>query len=286
MKLVILSGRSGAGKSVALRVLEDSGYYCVDNLPLSLLGHLLQSLESHQTQIAVSLDIRNLPSEQLDLNQLRQHLPAAIDAQIVFLDADDDTLLRRYSETRRLHPLSHDGKPLAVAIAEEKRRLSPLAQQADHHIATDNLSVYELADAIRSRLLDAEPTELTVVFESFGFKYGMPKQADFIFDVRFLPNPHWEPELRPYTGLDMPVVDFFSRHDDVQRFIDSTETYLANWLPLLQRNNRAYLTIAIGCTGGKHRSVYIAEKLQQRFSKRHNIVSCSHRELDQSGSAS
>ncbi|WP_298440935.1 RNase adapter RapZ [uncultured Ferrimonas sp.] len=283
MKLVILSGRSGAGKTVALRVLEDLGYYCVDNLPMALLLQLLQSLEGQHEAVAVSLDIRNLPQEQLDLGELRKRIPAGIDAQIYFLDAKDDSLMRRYSETRRLHPLSRGGLPLANAIKQERELLSPLAQDADHHIMTDNLSVYDLADQVRSRLLGQTQDEMMVVFESFGFKHGMPKQADYMFDVRFLPNPHWEPELRAYTGLEKPVADFFLQHDSVTRFIDGTERFILNWLPMLERNNRAYLTVAIGCTGGKHRSVYIAEQLSARFSQHRDGVSVRHRELQQHG---
>lgn len=280
MKLIILSGRSGAGKSVALRVFEDQGYYCVDNLPVALLLQLLQNLEGSHEQVAVSLDIRNLPEQELDLKSLRAHIPAGIDAQLFFLDASDECLMRRYSETRRIHPLSKGGVPLAKAIENERERLAGLAQNADHHIQTDNLSVYDLADQVRTRLLGQSDTEMILVFESFGFKHGMPKQADYLFDVRFLPNPHWEPELRSYTGLQQPVIDFFSKHGSVARFIDATERFILNWLPMLERNNRAYLTVAIGCTGGKHRSVFIAEQLHQRFAMRRGSVSVRHRELE------
>ncbi len=279
MKLVILSGRSGAGKSVALRVLEDQGFYCVDNLPMPMLPQLLQSVTGQHLQVAVSLDIRNLPEHELNLTALRQRLPAQIDAQIFFLDATDEVLMRRYSETRRLHPLSRNGQPLADAIEQERQRLAPLALEADHRIVTDHMSVYDLADNIRSRLLGQPQAPLMMVFESFGFKHGMPAQADYVFDVRFLPNPHWEPVLRQHTGLESIVVDFFAKHDTVTRFIDATEQFLLNWLPLLERNNRAYLTIAIGCTGGKHRSVYIANELSQRFSRYRKDVSCRHRDI-------
>ncbi|MFI3245761.1 MAG: RNase adapter RapZ [Ferrimonas sp.] len=279
MKLVILSGRSGAGKSVALRVLEDQGFYCVDNLPMPMLPQLLQNVTGQYLQVAVSLDIRNLPEHELNLTALRQRLPAQIDAQIFFLDATDDVLMRRYSETRRLHPLSRNGQPLADAIEQERQRLAPLALEADHRIVTDHMSVYDLADNIRSRLLGQPQARLMMVFESFGFKHGMPTQADYVFDVRFLPNPHWEPVLRQHTGLEPIVMDFFAKHDTVTRFIDATEQFLLNWLPLLERNNRAYLTIAIGCTGGKHRSVYIANELSQRFSHYRKDVSCRHRDI-------
>ncbi|GAA4901653.1 RNase adapter RapZ [Ferrimonas pelagia] len=280
MKLIILSGRSGAGKTVALRIMEDLGYYCVDNLPLELLPQLLRSQTGLNNEIAVSLDIRNLPLQQLDIARLRAMLDKDIEVQIFFLDAGDDHLLKRYSETRRMHPLSRDGKALADAIAEERRLLAPLAQDCDHHILTDNLSVYQLADEIRSRLLGQVNQEMMLVFESFGFKYGMPKQADYLFDVRFLPNPHWEAELRAHTGLEQPVMDFFLKHSSVARFIDHTERFLLNWLPMLERNNRAYLTVAIGCTGGKHRSVYVANQLAQRFRQHKASVQIRHRELN------
>ncbi|SHI05898.1 RNase adapter RapZ [Ferrimonas marina] len=281
MKLIILSGRSGAGKTVALRVMEDLGYYCVDNLPLELLPQLLRSKVSQRSDIAVSLDIRNLPLEQLDIPRLKKRLDPDIDLQVFFLDAGDEHLLKRYSETRRMHPLSRDGLSLADAIAQERRLLAPLAQECDHHILTDNLSVYQLADELRTRLLGQVESEMMLVFESFGFKHGMPKQADYLFDVRFLPNPHWEAELRPLTGLDKPVAQFFQQHGSVARFIDHTERFLLNWLPMLERNNRAYLTVAIGCTGGKHRSVYVADALAQRFRAHRDSVQVRHRELSE-----
>ncbi len=280
MKLIILSGRSGAGKTVALHILEDLGFYCVDNLPLELLPQLLRTQQGRSKEIAVSLDIRNLPLEKLDIAHLRGQLDSRIDLQLFYLDAGDDHLLKRYSETRRMHPLSRDGRPLAEAIAEERRLLAPLAKNCDHHIITDNLSVYQLADELRKRLNnEQEAMPMMLVFESFGFKHGMPKQADYLFDVRFLPNPHWEASLRPLTGLDQPVADFFQRHNSVARFIDHTERFLLNWLPMLERNNRAYLTVAIGCTGGQHRSVYVAKELARRFRRHRKDVQLRHREL-------
>ncbi|MBY5993105.1 RNase adapter RapZ [Ferrimonas balearica] len=285
MKLIILSGRSGAGKSVALRVLEDLGYYCVDNLPLELMPQLLKSQKAHTDRVAVSLDIRNLPLESLDIPRLKQRLDPDIETQLFFLDASDEHLLRRYSETRRLHPLSRGGHTLAEAIAEERLLLTPLAKECDHHIRTDDLSVHQLADKLRELLLGKPEGEMMLVFESFGFKHGMPKQADYLFDVRFLPNPHWDPELRVLTGLDKPVQRYFRRHDSVTRFIDHTERFLLNWLPMLERNNRAYLTVAIGCTGGQHRSVYIAEALAKRFAGYRGQVQVNHRELDRKAGA-
>ncbi|TKB55972.1 RNase adapter RapZ [Ferrimonas aestuarii] len=281
MKLIILSGRSGAGKSVALRVLEDLGCYCVDNLPATMLGDLVQEMRHSCDTLAVSLDIRNLPGHSERIPELLKALPPEVEQQVYFLDAKDDTLIRRYSETRRLHPLSVNGRSLADAIAAEVEMLKPLKAIADHSFLTDQLSVHQLADEIRTRLLGQTERELLMVFESFGFKHGIANDADFVFDVRFLPNPHWDPKLRPLTGLDKPVQEYFESESEVARFIDHTQAFINNWLPMLQRNNRAYLTIAIGCTGGQHRSVYIAQQLAKRFSQSQHQTSVRHRELNQ-----
>ncbi|USD37250.1 MULTISPECIES: RNase adapter RapZ [Ferrimonas] len=279
MKLIILSGRSGAGKSVALRVLEDLGYYCVDNLPASMLPALVNEMVDRCSTLAVSLDIRNLPEQAESIPDELKRLPDSVDWQIYFLDASDSSLIKRYSETRRLHPLSQTGISLAQAIASETEMLAPIRQLADHSIHTDNLSVHQLADEIRTRLLGKAERDLLLVFESFGFKHGIPKDADYVFDVRFLPNPHWDPKLRPLTGLDAPVQRYFTKEAEVARFIDHTESFLKNWLPMLERNNRAYLTVAIGCTGGQHRSVYIAQQLGNRFKLSQKHISVRHREL-------
>ncbi|TKB51231.1 RNase adapter RapZ [Ferrimonas sediminicola] len=280
MKLIILSGRSGAGKSVALRVLEDLGCYCVDNLPAAMLPALVTQMLGHCDTLAVSLDIRNLQDQAEQVPEILQTLPESIERQIYFLDASDSSLIKRYSETRRLHPLSRSGASLAEAIASETQLLAPIRTLADHSFMTDGLSVHQLADEIRTRLLGRTQCELLLVFESFGFKHGIPKDADFVFDVRFLPNPHWDPQLRPLTGLDQSVRRYFAKEAEVARFIDHTESFLLNWLPMLERNNRAYLTVAIGCTGGQHRSVYIAQQLEQRFRQRQKQTSVRHRELD------
>ncbi|WP_028107780.1 RNase adapter RapZ [Ferrimonas futtsuensis] len=280
MKLIILSGRSGAGKSVALRVLEDLGCYCVDNLPAAMLPSLVEEMLGQCDTLAVSLDIRNLPDQAEQIPEILTHLPDSIEKQIYFLDASDASLIKRYSETRRLHPLSRGGTSLAEAIASETQLLAPIRTLADHSFMTDGLSVHQLADEIRTRLLGQAERELLLVFESFGFKHGIAKDADYVFDVRFLPNPHWDPALRPLTGLDKPVQRYFAKEWMVARFIEHTENFLLNWLPMLERNNRAYLTIAIGCTGGQHRSVYIAQQLEQRFRQRQKQTSVRHRELD------
>lgn len=280
MKLVIVSGRSGSGKSVALRVLEDLGYYCVDNLPLPLIGSLLQQLKAHNQNVAISVDVRNLPEQNKLLKQQLSSLPADTIVTSFFLYSSDEVLLKRYSETRRLHPLSKNQVSLKEAIKLEGALLEPLSKSMDHFIDTSQLNVYQLSDQVRHILLGRMETNLVITFESFGFKYGMPNEADFMFDVRFLPNPHWEQELRPLTGLDKPVQEFLGRQVPVNQFIWQVENLLQTWLPQLERNNRSYLTIAIGCTGGQHRSVYIAEQLASNFNHGIHSVEVRHRELE------
>lgn len=281
MKLVIVSGRSGSGKSVALRVLEDLGYYCVDNLPLILINDLLQQLQNSNDKIAISVDVRNLPEQEKQLEQELTKLANTIDVQSFFLSSNDEVLLKRYSETRRLHPLSQSHTSLNDAIQMEGQMLLPLSKMMDHFIDTSQLNIYDLSDKIRQILLGKITKELVITFESFGFKYGMPSNADFMFDVRFLPNPHWEPNLRPLTGLDKPVQDFLVNQPMVNKFIWQIDNLFQTWLPELERNNRSYLTIAIGCTGGQHRSVYIAEQLAMRFRQGVHSVKALHRELAQ-----
>ncbi|MCF1428433.1 MAG: RNase adapter RapZ [Shewanella sp.] len=278
MKLVIVSGRSGSGKSVALRVLEDLGYYCVDNLPLSLIGSLMEQLKSTTEQVAISVDVRNLKNQD---KVLERQLKSLSNTEITsfFLYSSDDILLKRYSETRRLHPLSRNQSSLQEAIKLEGQLLAPLSKMVDHFIDTSHLNVYELSDQVRQILMGHVEKELVISFESFGFKHGMPAEADFMFDVRFLPNPHWEPELRPLTGLDQPVQDFLNRQTLVNKFIWQIENLLETWLPHLERNNRSYLTIAIGCTGGQHRSVFIAEQLAKHIAQSRHTVKVRHREL-------
>ncbi len=279
MELIIISGRSGAGKSVALRALEDIGYYCVDNLPIDLLPQLAAILSKTQPLTAISVDIRNFPNSESSLEDILSHLADTDKIKIIFLDTDREALIRRYSDSRRLHPLSAQGLSLEAAIDAERDYLEPLVQQADIIINTTTLSTHDLAEKLRNFLLGKSHKELKMVFQSFGFKYGIPLDADYVFDVRFLPNPHWEPALRPMTGLDNPVIEFLSRHNEVNDFIELTRNYIATWLPLLEKNNRSYLTIAIGCTGGKHRSVYITEKIGHYFKALGKNVSIQHKSL-------
>ncbi|MGP1931377.1 MAG: RNase adapter RapZ [Arsenophonus sp. ET-YP4-MAG3] len=280
MVLMIVSGRSGSGKSVALRALEDMGFYCVDNLPVILLPELVNTLAERQISAAVSIDVRNMPDNPITFEKVLKNLPISFSPQLLFLDADCNTLIRRYSDTRRLHPLSSKNLSLECAIDEENNLLEPLRLRADLVINTSEMSVHELAEILRARLLGKRERELTIVFESFGFKHGIPIDADYVFDVRFLPNPHWDPKLRYMTGLDRPVAAFLNRHTEVHNFIYQTRSYLELWLPMLESNNRSYLTIVIGCTGGKHRSVYVAEQLADYFRSRGKNVQSRHRTLE------
>jgi UPF0042 nucleotide-binding protein len=254
VQLIIISGRSGSGKSVALRVLEDLGYYAVDNIPVNLLPSLVRSVSDSYDKIAVSIDVRNLPKDQQEFNEILEYLPEFAKPSLFYLDSDDHTLIRRFSETRRLHPLSMNAQPLDSAIKQERVLLDVVVSRADVIIDTTDLSVHQLAESIRERVLGKKDNQLIITFESFGFKHGIPKNADYVFDARFLPNPHWEPELKPLTGLDQPVKDYLASHSIVQKFTWQIQTFLQTWLPHLERNNRSYLTIAIGCTGGQHRS--------------------------------
>ena len=280
MELIIISGRSGSGKSVALRVLEDLGYYCVDNIPVNLLPSLVRSVSDNYDKIAVSIDVRNLPKEQQEFNDILEYLPGFANPTLFYLDSDDQTLIKRFSETRRLHPLSIDSLPLDLAIKQEKILLDVLITRADFMIDTTDLSVHQLAESIREKILGKKDKKLIITFMSFGFKHGIPKEADYVFDARFLPNPHWEPDLKPLTGLDQPVKDYLASHSIVQKFTWQIQTFVQTWLPHLERNNRSYLTIAIGCTGGQHRSVYLAQTIGESLAKSHANVKIRHREQD------
>ncbi|MBS3797268.1 MULTISPECIES: RNase adapter RapZ [unclassified Pseudoalteromonas] len=280
MDLIIVSGRSGSGKSVALHVLEDLGYYCVDNIPVNLLPALVRSVSDNYDKIAVSIDVRNLPKEEQEFSDILGYLPEFSQPTLFYLDSDEQTLIKRFSETRRLHPLSMQNLPLDLAIREEKQLLDVLITHANFIIDTSELSVHQLAEMIREKVLGKKDKQLLITFESFGFKHGIPKNADYVFDARFLPNPHWEPELKPLTGLDQPVKDYLASHSIVQKFTWQIQTFVQTWLPHLERNNRSYLTIAIGCTGGQHRSVYLAQTLGERFMDTYSNVKIRHREQE------
>lgn len=284
MMLMVVSGRSGSGKSIALRVLEDLGYYCVDNLPVNLLPQFIETQQGNQQNIAVSIDVRNMPEDPEEISHTLDTLGDDVDVNVIYLDADDKTLVKRYSETRRLHPLSRHGMTLEQAIQSEGAQLSSLKARADLVIDTTTKSIHDLSETVRSRVLGRDSRELIMVFESFGFKHGLPNDADYVFDVRFLPNPHWIPELKPLTGLDQEVKDYLSGHAEVSQLIYQVRNFIETWLPMLEKNNRSYLTVAIGCTGGQHRSVYITQQLAEYSRYEGHQVQVRHRTLESSKS--
>lgn len=277
MQLVLISGLSGSGKSVALNVLEDSGYYCVDNLPVALVVPLLEALAgSGHEHVALSMDARSGASVQ----ELPQTVAAlkdrGVDVRLLFLEAKDETLIKRFSETRRRHPLSEGGLTVAESIARERELLGDIAGSG-HHIDTSELSPNTLRSWIKN-MVEIDRSRLTLLFESFGFKQGIPLDADFVFDVRCLPNPYYEPGLRELTGRDAPVVTFLEVSELTQNMYRDIHAFIATWLPAFVRDNRSYLTVAIGCTGGQHRSVYIAERLGTAFGD-DNQVMVRHRQI-------
>jgi UPF0042 nucleotide-binding protein len=281
MKLVIVSGLSGAGKTIALNSLEDMGVYCVDNLPVSLLPAFVEQT-NHQgccpEGIAVGVDARSITAH--DMPALLKTLNVTqIPYQVLFLEADDTVLIKRFSETRRKHPLTSLNVPLLEAIKRERLLLEPLAQRADIHINTSGTHVHQLRDMIRMQVGLSSSEGLSLLFQSFGFKYGLPQDADFVFDVRCLPNPHWECELRNLTGRDTVVIEFLQKQPKVQQMQEHLSVFLATWIPQFAADNRSYLTIAIGCTGGQHRSVYLVEKLAQHFNQPGYGILVRHREL-------
>lgn len=265
------------------------GYYCVDNLPVDLLGNFVESVKESNQNVAVSIDIRNLPKEpHLVTETLVQLEDAAnIDVSVLFLDANKQTLLKRYSETRRIHPLSQGDDKLSLeqAIDLEKQLLSPLSDQADILIDSSDCNLYELSEQVRLKIEGKEKQELIIVFQSFGFKYGLPSDADYVFDVRFLPNPHWEPDLRPLTGLDAPIHSYLEKHQEVIELKQQIQGFVEQWLPMLEKNNRSYLTVAIGCTGGKHRSVYLTQKIGEYFDQLGHQVQIRHASLEKNQQA-
>ncbi len=286
MRLVVLSGRSGSGKSTALQALEDVGFYCIDNLPARLLPELISLMraESRPAEaIAVSIDARNLPSNLRQFPDVMQQLRQVpeLTTETLFLDAGEATLLRRYNATRRRHPLTDGDQSLRQAIRTERELLEPIANLADLRIDTTRLSLYELRDEVKLRVAGRSEQSLSLQFESFGFKHGVPLDVDFTFDVRSLPNPYWVPDLRRFTGRDPEVIDFLSQSDEVAEMIADIRSFVHKWLPRFKANNRSYITIGIGCTGGQHRSVYVAEQLAGYFRAHMDNVQVLHRELSQ-----
>ena len=285
MKLTIISGRSGSGKSTVLHILEDRGYYCIDNLPASLLRALANRVFTGEITIpnvAASIDARNISAdlEQVPniLNELKEkNLPV----EIIFLDANSQTLLKRYSESRRKHPLSNESIGLKEAIDKESELLEPIAVMSSLSIDTSNMSLHHLRDSIKKRIVENNQTGIALLFQSFGYKNGVPSNADIIYDVRCLPNPYWDISLRPLTGLDEPVIKFLDAQREVQEMYTDIKTYLEKWLPCFEDNSRSYITVALGCTGGQHRSVYLCEKLARVFVENIHNVQVRHRELVQ-----
>jgi RNase adapter protein RapZ len=281
ISLIVISGRSGSGKSTALHVLEDMGFYCIDNLPVTLLPPLIERLAKDQpiNNIAVSIDARNIAEDLSDFPTIMNSFsPELVRTKVVYLDAAGTTLMKRFSETRRKHPLSNKNRGLQEALEYESSLLDPISGLADLTIDTTALSIHELRDLVRARVASADH-EFALLFLSFAFKSGVPVDADLVFDVRCLPNPHWKPGLRNLTGLDQPVQDFLDDQEDFQEMHTDIATYLDRWLPRFEANNRSYTTVAIGCTGGQHRSVFLAMKLYQHFQKQWKNVQIRHREL-------
>lgn len=283
MRLVVISGRSGSGKSTALNVLEDIGFYCIDNLPIGLLPDLIREADANDklTRIAVSIDARNLAHAVGRIDELLHALPHPTQIDVVYLDASDSVLMQRFSATRRKHPLTREEVSLAEAIEQEKQLLDPLANMANLTLDTTSMSVHELRRLIHVRVAERQGSDMSILFESFGFKHGIPTDADYVFDVRHLPNPYWDESLRGYTGRDEPVQMFLSGFDEVAEMRESIAQFMDHWMPHFIRSSRSYMTIAIGCTGGQHRSVFLTEQLADIFRQKYRLVQIRHRELSE-----
>ncbi len=287
MRLVIVSGLSGSGKSVALNMLEDLGWFCTDNIPAGLLNafisHAVQRPDGIYEKSALGLDARNDPGDITTVPELVRSLrKSGIACEIIYLHAEQGVLLKRYGETRRRHPLVREGLDLKGAIAEELRLLEPITYSADLVIDTTMTSVHQLREMIRARVEPRSRGRLSIMFESFGFKHGIPGGADFVFDARTLPNPYWVPALQPLNGRDAPVIEFLQAEAEVRRLLEDIIAFLERRIPLYVQNNRAYLTVAIGCTGGQHRSVYLADRLAAHFGATYPGVVTRHASLSNS----
>lgn len=274
-QLIIVTGLSGSGKSIALRALEDSGYYCIDNLPATMVPNISPHLNAEHDRVAISIDSRSA-----NIDQLPQHVNTlknlGFPTEVIYLESNVETLVKRFSETRRKHPLSTAHTTLAESISKERELLNSLSELG-HVIDTSHLSSKALRNWV-NEFVKLPHSGLTLLFTSFGFKYGAPLDADFMFDVRCLPNPHYEDKLRPLTGQDAPVQDFLKQHAVVDQMVGDITQYIETWLPHFIEDNRSYLTVAIGCTGGQHRSVYIVETLSNHFNATQNVLA-RHREL-------
>ncbi|MGA9854464.1 MAG: RNase adapter RapZ [Gammaproteobacteria bacterium] len=284
MRLIILSGLSGSGKSVALHMLEDLDYYCVDNIPASLLQEFVRvtllSSDPAYHDMAIGIDARNrLEDIQTVPETVRQLRAQGIECEIVFLHAEEGVLLKRYNETHRPHPLADEGRSLRDAIRAERELLGAIADEADVVLDTTRTSIHELRELVRARIHRGERKGLSLLIQSFGFRHGLPGDSDFIFDARGLPNPYWEPQLRALTGKDPAVIRFLDDSPVGQRFVQDLRSLLAHWIPQFESSNRQYLTVSVGCTGGYHRSVYVVEKLAAHFRELGREVLVRHNEL-------
>lgn len=280
MQLVILSGRSGSGKSICLHALEDIGFYCVDNLPIALLPNLIDAVKSSYERVVVSIDARNLqfdPDSILDI--INEFKSGNNLCDILYLDANEETLIKRFNETRRKHPLANEHCSLQEAIQQEKHLLASIDHLSNCHIDTSNLSIKELRNIIFERFAVDQGKHFHILLQSFGYRYGLPSDADFIFDVRCLPNPYWEPSLRQFNGLEHSVQDYLNAQPITHEYLDMLERFFLEWLPKFNTNDRIYLNIAFGCTGGYHRSVFIADTLYKRLCKKRSNLQLRHREL-------
>lgn len=286
MNLCIVSGLSGSGKTIALNALEDEGYYCIDNLPVGLLLSVIENLaEKHQAafrDVAVGIDARSGFEDLEGLGDVISRISGmGHSATLIFLQAGEAEIIKRYSETRRKHPLTHEGYSLIDAVREERRVLAVMAGNADLTIDTSHLNIHELSLRIRDRVNAGKGRDsLSLLVQSFGFKHGAPMDSDFLFDLRCLPNPHWDTRLRPFTGQDKPVSEFLEQHKDVEEMFLSLSTFLDTWVPRFMASNRSYVTVSIGCTGGRHRSVYMVERLGRHLARQFgSAVIVKHREL-------
>jgi UPF0042 nucleotide-binding protein len=281
VRLIIVSGLSGSGKSVALHLLEDFGFYCVDNIPVTLLRSFVEEMSTRGDapleNVGVGIDARARPSDIATVPELvQQFRREGIDCEVVFLQADDDVLLSRFSETRRRHPLTSEEISLPEALAKERELLVPFINTADLIIDTTRTSAYALRERLLERVATRTSASLSILIESFGYKHGLPADADFVFDVRCLPNPYWDPQLRPFTGKDGVVREFLDKQESVQEMIDDIVSFLRRWIPRYRSFQRSYLTVGIGCTGGQHRSVYVAEAVAARLSNDGPILTRHH----------
>lgn len=284
MRLTVISGLSGSGKSVALHALEDLGFYCIDNIPAGLLRSVVEEIlpsgDRVFESVGVGLDARNRPADLKKIPALVRDLRRdGLACELIFLQARDEILLSRFSETRRKHPLSTGNLSLREAVTRERELLGPIINAADLIIDTSKTSVYVLREQIRDRMGSREPGSLSILIESFGYKHGLPADADFVFDVRCLPNPYWEPQLRPLCGKDDPVRQFLDAQPAVQEMIADITRFLESWIPRYREFQRSYLTVAIGCTGGQHRSVYVTEAVANRLTESHGPIRTRHHEL-------